>query len=106
MTGRTLAGLPLGEAMVAFYDGLLAGLKDVNLQKQREQLLINAASPLTSGLVRACLNNAPFSWCFNYCWHSIRLVLPTAAAQVEHWHQGPGAAIRHRDTSWSRGLPR
>ena len=57
MTGRTVAGLPLGEAMVAFYDGLMAGLKDVNLQKQREQLLINAASrdPQVAAVARKTL---------------------------------------------------
>jgi len=44
MTGKTVAGLPLAEATMAFYDGLMAGLKDVNVQKQREELLKNAAS--------------------------------------------------------------
>src|ERR1039458_7387147 len=57
MTGRTVAGLPLGEAMVAFYDSLMAGLKDVSLQKQREQLLINAASrdPQVAAVARKTL---------------------------------------------------
>jgi len=44
MTGRTVAGLPLSDATMSFYDGLMAGLKDVDTQKKREQLLINAAS--------------------------------------------------------------
>ena len=44
MTGKTVAGLPLAEATMAFYDGLMAGLKDVNVQKQREELLKNAAA--------------------------------------------------------------
>ena len=44
MTGRTVAGLSLADATVAFYDGLMAGLKDEETQKRRAQLLVNAAS--------------------------------------------------------------
>lgn len=44
MTGRTIAGLPLSDATTAFYDGLMAGLKDEETQKKRTQLLVNAAS--------------------------------------------------------------
>ena len=35
LTGRTLAGLPLSESVVQFYDGLMAGLKDAKVQEER-----------------------------------------------------------------------
>ena len=44
LTGKTLAGMPLSDATVAFYDGLIAGLQDKDTQAARGLLLANAAS--------------------------------------------------------------
>jgi len=44
LTGRTLAGLPLSESVVQYYDGLMAGLKDPKVQEERIKLLTAAAS--------------------------------------------------------------
>jgi hypothetical protein len=44
LTGRTLAGAPLGESVVQFYDGLIAGMKDEAVQKERLELLVRANS--------------------------------------------------------------
>jgi hypothetical protein len=44
MTGRTLAGMPLGKDLEAFYDSLMKGLGDAKVQEERVKLLVNASS--------------------------------------------------------------
>jgi hypothetical protein len=44
MTGRTLAGVPLSESLVKFYDELMTGVANQELQKQRMELLVRANS--------------------------------------------------------------
>ena len=44
LTGRTLAGLPLAEETVKYYDSLMSGLADGATQADRAQLLVRAHS--------------------------------------------------------------
>jgi hypothetical protein len=44
LTGRTLAGLPLAQATTEWYDELIKGLQDEELQKDRAALLTRASS--------------------------------------------------------------
>jgi len=39
LTGRTLAGVPLAESAMAFYDGLIAGIQNKETQDKRAELL-------------------------------------------------------------------
>ena len=44
LTGRTMAGLPLGQEVQRYYDQLIAGYQDAEFLKQRHALLTKAAA--------------------------------------------------------------